>query len=69
MLLGKSTATRYEISITPVAPARRPIWFWALIVLLVLALAAVIDGRDEDASPTPQPGHTQTADVRTHGQE
>lgn len=69
MLLGKSTPTRYEISITPVTPARRPIRFWVLIILLVLALATVIDGRDEDASPTPRPGHTQTADVRTHGQE
>ncbi|QES29749.1 hypothetical protein DEJ47_27860 [Streptomyces venezuelae] len=69
MLLGKSTPTRYEISITPVAPVRRPIWFWALIVLLVLALAAVIDGHDEDASPAHRPEHTQTADTRTHGQE
>ncbi|MFI1679778.1 hypothetical protein [Streptomyces sp. NPDC020607] len=69
MLLGRNTPTRYEISITPVAPERRPIWFWVLIILLVLALSAVIGQRDEGASPMPRPEHTQSADVRLHGQE
>ncbi|MFD6434299.1 hypothetical protein [Streptomyces venezuelae] len=67
--MGKSTLTRYEISITPVAPVRRPLRFWVLMALLVLALAAVIGQRDDNGNTTPRPGPTQTADVRTHGQE
>ncbi|QEU92858.1 hypothetical protein CP970_19815 [Streptomyces kanamyceticus] len=69
MLLDKSTPTRYEISINPVGPARRPGWLGTVIILLLLAVAAVIAQRDEGTSTPPRPEHTPSADVRTHGQE
>lgn len=69
MLIGKRTPTRYEITITPVTPARRPIWVWALIALLLLVIAALIGPRDDSGATTPKPERTPITDVRTHGRE
>lgn len=69
MLLGKHTPTRYEISITPVAPARRPLWLNALLILLLSAVAVLVSHSDEDNATPNRPPHTQTADDRPHGQD
>ncbi|MEU8958836.1 hypothetical protein AB0C93_31630 [Streptomyces sp. NPDC048518] len=70
MLIGNRTPARYEITITPVTPTRRPLWLWALITLLLLAVAAVIDQPDQgNATPPPQPTHTQSADDHDRGQD
>ncbi|MCF3119279.1 hypothetical protein IPZ68_06090 [Streptomyces arenae] len=69
MLLRQRTPTRYEITVTPVTPARRPAWSWALIALLLLAVAAILDQPDEGSAAPPRPEHTKGADVRLNGQE
>ncbi|MEU4798658.1 hypothetical protein [Streptomyces sp. NPDC023327] len=67
MLIGNRTPTRYEITITPITPARRPIWLWALIALLLLAVAAIIDQPEQGSATRPRPTHTQNAEDRDHG--
>ncbi|MEV0529158.1 hypothetical protein AB0I66_37635 [Streptomyces sp. NPDC050439] len=67
MSLGNRHPVSYEISITPVAPPRRPAGLWVLIILF--AVAALIGQRDDSGTTTPQPERTQITDVRTHGQE
>ncbi|WP_409056809.1 hypothetical protein [Streptomyces sp. SYP-A7185] len=68
MLIGKRTPTHYEITITPVTPARRPVGVGVLITVILFAVAALIGPRD-DSGTSHKPERTQITDVRPHGRE